>query len=70
MVRAMENEVNYNVIGSINNKVIMNIEDSMVMNGIYGAETLEKLITTVHKMHNITAPNERLFTSKLSSSST
>ena len=31
---------------------------------------MEKLITTVHKMHNITTPNEKLFATKLSSSFT
>ena len=45
----------------------MHIEDSMVMYGTYSAETLEKLPTTIHMMHNITTPNERLFTSKLNS---
>ena len=40
------------------NKCI-HIEDSMVMWSIYNAETLEKLITTVHMMHNITTLNER-----------
>ena len=39
----------------------------MVMYSIYNAETLEKLITTVHQMHNLTPPNERLFAGKLSS---
>ena len=38
--------------------------------GIYNAETLEKLISTVHKMHNITTPNERLFVGKPGSSFT
>ena len=60
----MENKVNLQC-----NKLI-HIEDSVVMYGIYNAKTLEKLITTVHKMHNITSPNERLFASKLSSSFT
>ena len=41
------------------NKLI-HLKDSMVMYGIYNVETLEKLITTVHQMHNITTPNERL----------
>ena len=48
----------------------MHIEDSLVMYGIYSTETLEKLITAVHKMHNITTQNEKLFTGKLSSSFT
>ena len=31
------------------------------MYGIYNAETLEKLITTVHNIHNTTSSHERLF---------
>ena len=38
----------------------MHLEDSMVMYGIYKAETLEKLINTVHHIHNFTSPNEEL----------
>ena len=37
----------------------------MVMYGIYNSETSEKLIDTVHKMHNTTTWNEKLFASKL-----
>ena len=61
-VVAMENKVKLQC-----NKLIHS-EDSMVMYGIYNAEILEKLITTIHQMHNITTPNERLFDSKLGSS--
>ena len=52
-VTPMGNKVNVQC-----NKLI-HLEDSLVMYGIYNAETLEKIITTVHKMHNITIPNER-----------
>ena len=31
------------------------------MYGIYNAETLEKLIKTVHRIHNTTSSHERLF---------
>ena len=31
------------------------------MYGIYNMETLEKLINTVHKIHNTTSPHEKLF---------
>ena len=48
----MENKVNLQ-----HNKLIY-LEDSMVMYGVYNAETLEKLITTIHKMHNITSPKK------------
>ena len=50
---AMENKVNLQ-----HNKII-HLEDLMVMYGIYNSETLEKLIDTVHKMHNTTTLNEK-----------
>ena len=31
------------------------------MYGIYNTETLEKLINTVHHIHNNTLPNEKVF---------
>ena len=37
---------------------------------VYNAETLEKLIKTIHQMDNITTWNERLFAGKLGSSFT
>ena len=37
----------------------------MVMHGIYNSDTLEKLISTVHKMHNKTTWNEILFMGEL-----
>ena len=40
----------------------MQLEDSMVMYGIYNAETLEQLMNTVHCIHNTTSSNEKLFT--------
>ena len=33
----------------------------MLMYGIYNVETLEKLISTVHNIHNTTSSHERLF---------
>ena len=42
----------------------------MVMYGVYNAESLEKFISTVHQMHNITAPNKRLFAGELSTAFT
>ena len=33
----------------------------MLMYGVYNAETLEKLINTVHNIHNTTTSHERLF---------
>ena len=37
------------------------------MYGIYNAETLEKLISTVHHIHNTTSSHERLFAGQQSS---
>ena len=48
------------------NKII-HLEDLIAMYGIYNLATLEKFITTVHKMHNFTTPDERLFAGTLSS---
>ena len=45
---------------------LIHLEDSMVMYGVYNAESLEKLVKTVHQMHNTTTPNEKLFTGELS----
>ena len=35
------------------------------MYGIYNSDTLEKLIDTMHKMHNKTTWNEKLFAGRL-----
>ena len=45
----------------------MHSEDSMVMYGVYNAETLENLIHTVHHMHNSTMEIEKLFAGQLNS---
>ena len=45
----------------------MQLETSMLMYGIYNAETLEKLINTVHIIHNTTSSHERLFARQQSS---
>ena len=45
----------------------MQLETLMLMFGIYNAETLEKLITTVHNIHNTTSSHERLFAGQQSS---
>ena len=39
----------------------MQFENSVLMYGVYNAETFEKLITTVHNIHNTTSSHERLF---------
>ena len=40
---------------------LMKLDSSMLMYSIYNAETLEKVITTVHGIHNTTSSHERLF---------
>ena len=57
--KALQKAVNALDIQSITqcNK-LMHLENSMVMYGIYNAETLEKLKNTVHHSHNITTPYE------------
>ena len=54
----MENKINLQHI-----KVI-HLENSMVMYGIYNSDTMETLIDIVHKMHNSTTWNEKLFAGK------
>ena len=46
---------------------IMQLENSMLMYSIYNAETLEKLISTIHHIHNTTSLHERLFAVQQSS---
>ena len=40
---------------------LMHLENSMLMYGVYNAETLEELIKTVHNIYNTTTLHERLF---------
>ena len=46
---------------SIQHNKLMKLDDTMLMYGIYNAEMLEKLIKTVHEIHNITSSHEKLF---------
>ena len=54
-VNAMDNKAN------IQHNKFMQLENSMLMYGVYNVETLEKLITTVHNICNIISSHERLF---------
>ena len=63
-VKKMENKINLQC-----NK-FDHLENFMVLYGVYNAETLEKLINTIHQMHNITTLNKRLFAGTLSTSFT
>ena len=40
---------------TIQHNKLMQLENLMLMHGIYNAETLEKLINTVHNIHNMTS---------------
>ena len=44
---------------------IFHFEDSVVMYGIYSSDTLEDLINTVHRLHNQSTWNERLFAGQI-----
>ena len=61
----------HKVVHVIENKVdlqhnkIFHLEDSMVMYGVYISDTLEDLIDTVHKLHNRTTWNEKLFSGQI-----
>ena len=46
---------------TIQHNKLMQLENSMLMYGVYDAEMLEKLINTVHNIHNTTSSHERLF---------
>ena len=54
-VLAMGNEIN-----TQHNK-LLKLDNTMLMYGLYNAETLEKLINTVHNIHNVTTSHEKLF---------
>ena len=46
---------------SIQCNKLMKLDDAMLIDGIYKVETLEKLINTVHEIHNVTSSHEKLF---------
>ena len=52
---------------TIQHNKLMQLENSMLVCGIYNAETLEKLINTVHHIHNTTSSHDRLFAGQQSS---
>ena len=54
-VNAMNDQVN------IQHNKLMKLDDTMLMYGIYNAEMLDKLINTVHEIHNATSSHEKLF---------
>ena len=64
------NNALHRAANAINNKAdiqrnkLMKLNDTMLMYGIYNAKTLEKLIKSVHKIHNTTSSHEKLFAGK------
>ena len=52
---------------TIHHKKVMQLENSMLMYSLYNAETLGKLIDTVHQIHTTTSSHERLFAGQQSS---
>ena len=54
-VNSMDSKTN------IQHNKLMQLKNSMLMYGVYNVETLEKLITTVHNIHNTNSSHERLF---------
>ena len=60
-VRAMDSKT------TIHHNKLMQLQNSMLMHGIYNAKTLEKLINTIHNIQNTTSLHERLFAEQQSS---
>ena len=58
-VHALENKVD------IQCNKIFHLEDSLVMYGIYNSDTLDDLIDTVHRLHNKSTWDERLFAGQI-----
>ena len=46
---------------NIQHNKLMTLDNTMLMYGIYNAETLGKLINTVQEIHNVTSSHEKLF---------
>ena len=63
-VKAVENKAN------IQHNKLMHLEVTMAMYGVYNAETVEKLVSTVQIMQDNTTPNEKLLAGDFSSSFT
>ena len=52
---------------TIQHNKLMQLENSILMYGIYNAKMLEKLINTVQNIYNTTSSHERLFAGQQSS---
>ena len=68
-----QNKALHNAVKAMDSKTtiqcnkLIQLENSMLMYGVYNAETSEKLINTVYHMHNTTSSHERLFAGQQSS---
>ena len=66
-----QNNALLKAVNSMNNKAniqhnkLMKLDDTMLVYGISNAEMLEKLIKTVHEIHNTTSSHEKLFTANI-----
>ena len=49
---------------NIQHNKLMKLDDTTLLYGIYNADTLEKLIKTVHKIYSTTSSHEKLFAGK------
>ena len=58
-VNVMENKAD------IQHNKVFHFQDSMVMYGVYNSDTLEELTKTVHKLHNTTTWNKKLFAGQI-----
>ena len=67
------NKVLHKVVKAMDSKttiqcnILIQLGNSMLMYGIYNAKTLERLINTVHCIHNTTPSHEKLFVGQQSS---
>ena len=46
---------------NIQHNKLMKLDDTALIYGIYTMETLDKLINTVHEIHNVTSSHDKLF---------
>ena len=46
---------------TVHHNKLMQLENLMLMYGVYNAEMLEKIINTLHHIHNTTSSHDRLF---------
>ena len=58
-VQAMENKVDLHCY------IFFHLEDSVALYGIYNSDTLENLIDTVHRLHNKSTWDEKLFVGEI-----